>query len=160
MDDGDVYEGEWYQGRREGRGRMQFANGATQLGIWKEDTLLRTHLGKPRTYLHPNGWSVAANRWTPTGGRAQTTDVEQLRYEQYPRSATDSAVTESEYREHVRKGAAGELPYHRGREGEIYTDGCGHAPSGRFPDHAHPDHQSWHERRRLLFCESSFRTTR
>ena len=55
---------------------------------------------------------------------ARTDDVEQLRHEQYPRSATDSAVTESEYREYVRKGAAGELPYHRGREGEVYAEGC------------------------------------
>ena len=64
----------------------------------------RSDVPGPFTQMERGSEPLDADEW------ARTDDVEQLRHEQYPRSATDSAVTESEYHEYVRKGAAGELP--------------------------------------------------
>ena len=96
---------------------MQFADGThPELGIWKEGKLLRTHLGAPGTQVeyvrghHP----LNADEW------AQTDDVEEII--QYLRSIKESAVTDEEYREYVRRGVAGELINDNG-DVRVRTDG-------------------------------------
>ena len=36
--DGDLYEGYWKDGKREGKGRMFYYDGSTYEGEWKADT--------------------------------------------------------------------------------------------------------------------------
>ena len=85
---GDVYEGEWRRGKREGRGIMTYANGETQLGLWAADELTA-----------PLPLSSVAE-WE------RTDDVGKLDFQQRPRSPTSSVVTDAQYERYMQEGAA------------------------------------------------------